>query len=142
MADDLSYLIDTNVLLRLSKQDDPNHGLVQTAIDALSRRGAKLCYTAENISEFWNVCTRSSKHNGFGLSIAETDARVQAIERIMTLLADSERIYWVWRQLVVRNSVSGVQVHDARLAATMQVHAVTHILTLTGPKNSTCCKNK
>jgi predicted nucleic acid-binding protein len=79
------------------------------------------------------VCTRPASHNGFGLSIEETDARVNAIERIMTLLPDNEQIYWVWRDLVVGNSVRGVQVHDARLAAAMQVHAVSHILTLNQP---------
>ena len=34
-----------------------------------------------------------------------------------------------WRRLVVNYGVSGVQVHDARLVATMLVHDVTHILT-------------
>lgn len=32
-----------------------------------------------------------------------------------------------WRRLVVNYGVSGVQVHDARLVATMLVHDVTHI---------------
>jgi predicted nucleic acid-binding protein len=35
--------------------------------------------------------------------------------------------------LVVRHRVSGVQVHDARLAAAMQVHGISHILTLNQP---------
>src|SRR2546423_1013091 len=133
MASEPSYLIDTNILLRLSKQDDPNHGIVQIAIDALTRRGAQLCYTAQNISEFWNVCTRPASHNGFGLSIKETDMRVQAIELIMILLPDNEQIYRVWRQLVVHNRVRGVQVHDARLAAAMHVHGISHIVTLNQP---------
>lgn len=48
----------------------------------------------------------------------------------MTFLPDNEAVYREWRQLVFRYSVSGVQVHDARLAATMYVHQVAHILTL------------
>ena len=36
----------------------------------------------------------------------------------------------IWKQLVVRHAVLGVQVHDARLVALMQAHNVTHILTL------------
>jgi predicted nucleic acid-binding protein len=133
MSIEASYLIDTNILLRLSKQDDPNHDLVQAAIDALTKSGAQLYYTAQNISEFWNVCTRPAGSNGFGLSIKETDARVQAIELIMTLLPDSELVYRVWREIVVRNNVSGAQVHDARLAAAMKVHGISHILTLNQP---------
>ena len=133
MASEPSYLIDTNILLRLSKQDDPSHSVVQTAVDTLTKRGAQLCYTAQNISEFWNVCTRPASHNGFGLSIRETDTRVQAIELLMALLPDNEQAYRIWRQLVVRNGVRGVQVHDARLAAAMQAHGVSHILTLNQP---------
>jgi predicted nucleic acid-binding protein len=125
--------MDTNVLLRLSKEDDPHYALVRSATEALIEKQAHLCYAPQNISEFWNVCTRPGSHNGFGLSIKETDVRVCAIERIMTLLPDNEQIYWVWRDLVVNNSVSGVQVHDARLAAAMQVHAIPRILTLNQP---------
>ena len=133
MTNGLRYLVDTNILLRLSKEDDPHYALVQSATQALIENRAQLCYAPQNIGEFWNVCTRPASHNGFGLSIEETDARVNAVERIMTLLPDNEQIYWVWRDLVVGNSVRGVQVHDARLAAAMQIHAVSHILTLNQP---------
>ena len=34
-----------------------------------------------------------------------------------------------WRKIVVDYSVSGVQVHDARLVASMRVHGVKRILT-------------
>jgi hypothetical protein len=39
-------------------------------------------------------------------------------------------IYAEWRRLVVTFGVSGVQVHDARLVAAMNVNRITHILTL------------
>ena len=41
-----------------------------------------------------------------------------------------ETISREWRKIVVERSVLGVQVHDARLAAAMYVHRVSHILTL------------
>lgn len=133
MAGELIYLLDTNILLRLSKRSDPRHGLVKAALDALTDRGADICCTPQNVSEFWNVCTRPSDRNGFGLSISEADEALQAIERTVTVLPDNEQIYRVWRALVVRHRVSGVQVHDARLAAAMQVHGISHILTLNQP---------
>jgi predicted nucleic acid-binding protein len=133
MASEPSYLIDTNILLRLSKRNDPRHLLVQTALDALTEKGVEICCTPQNVSEFWNVCTRPKDRNGFGLSILETDQSLQAIERTVTVLPDNEQIYRVWRILVVRHSVSGVQVHDARLAADMHVHGISHILTLNQP---------
>jgi predicted nucleic acid-binding protein len=50
----------------------------------------------------------------------------------MELLPDSAAVYWEWRRLVVHYGVSGVQVHDARLAAAMYVHGLSDILTLNG----------
>ncbi len=133
MAFGPGYLIDTNILLRLSKQDDPQHGLVQNELENLDKQGAALYFSLQNIAEFWNVCTRPVDKNGYGLSIDETKLRVEAIERTMTLLPDNERVYPLWRGIVAENNVRGVQVHDARLAALMQSHGVTHILTLNQP---------
>lgn len=48
----------------------------------------------------------------------------------MTFLSDNEEVYAIWRQLVVANSVRGVQVHDARLAAIMTAYGLSRILTL------------
>jgi predicted nucleic acid-binding protein len=80
--------------------------------------------------EFWNVCTRPADKNGFGLTGAEADVRAKLIESRFTLLPDTARIQTEWRRLVVACSVSGVQVHDARLVAAMLAHGVTHLLTL------------
>src|SRR5205807_5776677 len=80
MAAAPSYLVDTNILLRLSKKDDPNYLLVQAAIEALVMEGSELCFTPQNLIEFWNVCTRPASHNGFGLSVSETDRLARAIE--------------------------------------------------------------
>ena len=65
----LEYLIDTNILLRLSRQNDPQHHIVQTALEVLDKQGSDLFFSMQNIAEFWNVCTRPVDRNGFGLSI-------------------------------------------------------------------------
>jgi predicted nucleic acid-binding protein len=124
------YLIDTNVLLRLFRLDDPRQQLIKTAIKELKERDAGLYFAMQNIAEFWNVCTRPAELNGFGLSTAETSQCVEQIERTMTFLPDSERVYSFWRQIVSRLGVRGVQVHDARLAAIMEAYGLTHILTM------------
>jgi predicted nucleic acid-binding protein len=68
--------------------------------------------------------------NGFGLTHDETEREVRSIERAMVFLPDGPRVYAVWRNLVATRSVSGKQVHDARLVAAMMVHGVTRLLTL------------
>lgn len=123
------HLLDTNTLLRLAKRDDPAHGVVTAAIDRLLEEGAELCYTPQNIVEFWNVCTRPKEKNGFGLSVAQADHQVTLIENRFRGLLDDERIHREWRRLVVAHEVKGVQVHDARLVAAMRTHGLRHILT-------------
>lgn len=93
----------------------------------------RLGYTLQNLAEFWNVSTRPRERNGFGLTVDETETNAQQIERSFTLLADNEAVYREWRRLVVQYRVSGVQVHDARLAAAMYAHGLTHILTFNTP---------
>jgi predicted nucleic acid-binding protein len=124
------YLVDSNILLRIARRDDPDHAVVDAALGTLSEGGAVLYYTHQNIAEFWNVATRPTHKNGFGLTGAEVEQEVRVIEKGMVLLADNEAVYHEWRRLVLAHSVSGVQVHDARLAAAMSVHRITHLLTL------------
>lgn len=98
------YLIDTNVLLRSLQPDDPLYDQVRSALLSLRRRGHRLCYTSQNLAEFWNVCTRpATARGGFGLTVAETERRVRLIERRFLLLADSETVHRVWRRLLVRH---------------------------------------
>ncbi len=125
-----SCLVDTNILLRMTRRSDPQHQLVDAALAHLAGQRTILHYTHQNIAELWNAMTRPRTRNGFGLTVAETEREVRAIETGMSLLADSEAVYREWRRIVVQYSVLGVQVHDARLAATMYVHRVNHILTL------------
>lgn len=126
----MPYIADTNILLRFIAPTDPNHTLVRHTIYSLLKGKEEVCYTSQNLAEFWNVCTRPvTSRSGFGLSIEETDRRTKVVESYFTFLPDSEAVHAQWRRLVVDNRVSGVQVHDARLVAAMLVHGVTHILT-------------
>jgi len=124
------YLVDTNVLLRLVDRTHPLHPIIRTTIRKLQRDGHTLQIAPQNCIEFWNVATRPATKNGFGLTPTEAVRLLQLIERIFPLLPDMPAIYLEWRQLVVAFSVSGVQVHDARLVATMKANGLTHILTL------------
>lgn len=126
----MPYLADTNILLRFIASTDPNHILVRDVIYSLLKSGEEVCYTSQNLAEFWNVCTHPvTSRSGFGLSIEETDRRAKVVESYFTFLPDSEATHAQWRRLVVDYKVSGVQVHDARLVAAMLVHGLSHILT-------------
>jgi predicted nucleic acid-binding protein len=123
------YLVDSNVLLRWVKPDDRDYPLVVSAIEIALERGAVLCYTSQNLGEFWNTCTRPLERNGYGLAPREADRRAEIFEDKLRLLADNLAVHQEWRSLLVTHNVSGVQVHDARLVAAMLVHGVKRILT-------------
>ena len=121
-------LVDTNVILRITRRDDPHHLEAYSALSHLSAQGT-IYFTHQNIAEVWNALTRPIARNGIGLTPAEAEQEVRTIEAGMTLLPDNETVYREWRRLVYQYGVSGVQVHDARLAAAMYAHGLVHILT-------------
>ena len=123
-------LLDSNILLRISKNDDPHHAIIGHALRTLVGQGVRLCYTSQTLGEFWNASTRPLDKNGFGLSVTETDRLARVIERDFELLPDSREVHERWRSLLVAHNIQGVQVHDARLAASMYVHGVGDLLTI------------
>lgn len=123
------YIPDTNVLLRFADHTDTQHAVVLSAFRKLRADGNKIRVVPQTCVEFWNVCTRPTARNGFGFTLPRTNHSLRLIEKIFPLLPDNEDVHKEWRKLVVNFGVSGVQVHDARIAAAMSVHKVTHILT-------------
>jgi predicted nucleic acid-binding protein len=130
MAGSEACLLDSNILLRISKSDDPHHAAIVQALKTLVGQGVRLCYTSQTLGEFWNASTRPIDKNGFGLAVAETESLARVIERNFEFLPDSREVHERWRALLVKHNIQGVQVHDARLAASMYVHGVGQILTI------------
>jgi predicted nucleic acid-binding protein len=122
-------LLDSNILIRWVQPADLDYPMVEAALEALARNGSVLCYTSQNLGEFWNACTRPVDRNGFGLSSEETNKRASLFESRLRLLPDSLAVHQEWRRLLVAHRIAGVQVHDARLVASMRVHGVRRILT-------------
>jgi predicted nucleic acid-binding protein len=54
---------------------------------------------------------------------------LEKIERFLTVLPDSPAVYAESKRLVVKHSVLGSKVHDAKLVATMNVNGIRRILT-------------
>jgi predicted nucleic acid-binding protein len=128
----MNVLIDTGVLLRLAIRTDQLHSEARTAIRILQSRGDHLIAMTQNAAEFWNVCTRPSSSNGYGLSIQETSQKLKLIERLIEFRPETLAAFIEWKKLLTTHSVSGVEVHDARLAAAMIAYGISSILTFNG----------
>jgi predicted nucleic acid-binding protein len=125
----VSILVDTNVLLRRVQPSHPSQAVAVESVARLLAAGEAVYFTLQNIAEFWNVATRPAAHNGLGFSPAIALAEVANIEEDLELLPDTPPLYAEWKTLVVRHSVIGAKVHDARLVAAMNVHGVGRLLT-------------
>ena len=125
----MSHLVDTNVLLRSVQQSHPMQSDAARAITQLLIDSPDSVYLIpQNLIEFWAVATRPQVKNGLGLSVDETASQVAHFKSIFTLLPDTNAIFGEWELLVRQHHVVGKQVYDARLAAAMNVHHLTHLL--------------
>lgn len=125
----MADLVDTSVLGRLANTVDPFHTQAASAVLELHRRGELLHVTAQNLVEFRNMGTRATSLNGLGLSAAEVQVKAAVFEAIFPLLVETPGIFLAWKAIVESLGIIGKQVHDARLVAVCQTHAVTHLLT-------------
>ena len=129
----MDILIDTGILLRLVIPADALHSEVRRSIKILRARGERLMTLTQNVSEFWNVCTRpATVRGGYGFSVDETARKVKLLERLIAIRPDSDVVYREWKNLLVAHSVKGAKAHDARIVAAMKAYGITHLLTLNG----------
>jgi predicted nucleic acid-binding protein len=125
----MRILLDTNIVLRLVEPGHGHHQVTVEALDILRRRGHEPVIVPQILYEFWSVATRPVENNGLGLTPAEAHAELKSAQRLFPLLRDERAVFAIWEHLVVSLGVKGKQAHDARIAAAMQRHAVTHLLT-------------
>ena len=124
------HLLDSNGFLRLAEKNSPQRPIVLQALRKLRLNNRIICYTPQILAEFWNVCTRpASARGGFGFSIKQTERKVEIIQKHFQILPDNLQTFLEWRKLVSDYSVIGVQVHDAKIAASMIVHKVDYLIT-------------
>ena len=125
----MSYLVDTNVLLRIAQPHHPMHRDAVAATLRLKVSGEILSVVPQNMIEFWAVATRPVAANGLGMSITDAARELKRLRRFFTLRQDNPSIYSRWEKLVMQHQVAGKPTHDAKLVAAMLAHKIDHILT-------------
>ena len=126
----MRFLVDTNVFLRFVEVDSPEFGVCDRALEAVRNGSHTACYCAQIVIEFWSVATRPRKVNGLAMSIADAQREIEDIKMVFECLGEPEDMAERWQRVAVEHSVIGKQAHDARIAALMLAHGVTHLLTL------------
>lgn len=131
MAFFFDYLFDTNIFLRLAEKNSSERPFILDAIRKIRANNQTICFTPQVLAEFWNVCTRpAAARGGFGLSIEQTERKTNLIQKYFEVLPDTFQTFTEWRKIVSDYKVLGIQVHDAKLVASMMVHKVERLVTL------------
>ena|ERR1019366_7741748 len=125
----MSWLLDTNVLLRLADAQSPEHAVAEAAIEHLIASQESVFISTQVLVEFWAVATRPESANGLGWSTATTAEAIRALRDQFPLLHEAPEVLDRWLELVDHFQVAGKHTHDARLAALLLVHGVRRLLT-------------
>ena len=125
----MSYLIDTNVLMRSLFPAHPQHQVSRDAFNALRRQGEELILVPQNYYEFWVVATRPASENGLGFTVAEAIKEFKKMRTHFKTVTDTPAILDAWETVVTKHGVMGKNGHDARFVAAMLIHGISHFLT-------------
>jgi len=125
-------LVDSNILVFGANPNSPSYQASENATKWLLANGDWLYVTPQNLIEFWAVATRPANARGLGMTTAQAQAELTKIKRLFRFLPDVAAIYTEWERLAAQHTVAGKNAHDARLAAAMKVHGLTHLLTFNG----------
>mgnify|MGYP000028205384 CR=1 FL=1 len=125
----MSFMLDSNILLRMAQDTHPMHAPATQATTTLIRQGETVHIIPQNFYEFWSVATRDVQYNGLGLSVPDANAEITRLRTLFSFLPDSPAIYPEWHRLITTHAVKGRDSHDTRIIAAMNVHRVSHLLT-------------
>ncbi|GIV19091.1 MAG: hypothetical protein KatS3mg023_0842 [Armatimonadota bacterium] len=125
-----AILLDTSVLLREIHVHDAYHQTVVYSVEKLVSTGWMTYVAPQCLQEYWAVATRPPEaRGGLGLSVERAAEDIEQIISAHDVLVENAEIFQVWRRVVIDYRVLGRQVWDARIAAIMKLHGISHLLT-------------
>jgi predicted nucleic acid-binding protein len=125
----MRVLLDTNILLRISDPAHPHHQPAVRSLKALAVAGGTFTISSQNVYEFLAVATRPLQDRGLGMNQTTADRELRKLIGSLHMVYDSVDVVMELRRLMIVHGISGKSIHDARLAATMNVYGIADILT-------------
>lgn len=119
--------IDTNVLVYARFVDAPWHDSARGSLERAATSGEVQRISRQVLREYLATSTRPQAWGS--LSIAESLADVDRLRDMFDVLEDGPRVTEQLLNLCREVSVSGKQVHDANIVATMLTHGERRLLT-------------
>ena len=126
----MKVLLVSSVLLRGAASRAAEYAQCTEAVTRLAEASDVVCVCAQVIIESYVVASRPVERNGLGFTVAEARQFLGDVEGSFPCLPEPADMGRRWGELMMRYTVIGKQAHDARIAALMLAHGVTHLLTL------------
>ena len=123
-------VLDANVLAYAINADAPQHAASRALVDAARDRSITLYVTSQILCEFYSIITNPRR-------VAVVSTPSQALSVISALLAlpglrvlpSPAQTVALWMALLQRRPVSGADVFDLQIVATMQANGIGRIYT-------------
>jgi uncharacterized protein len=130
MMSDEPGLVDANVLAYATNADDPHHTASRALLDAARSPSVTLYLTSQIICEFYSIITNPRR-------VASPSSSDQALQIVLALLAlpgirmlpTPAHTVIVLMELLQRHPVTGAEVFDLQIVATMKLNNVQRIYT-------------
>ena len=122
--------LDTNVLVYAMYANTEHHRPARTLLDQAEHDDIDFCLTPQILTEFYAVVTNprrvtEAKSPGEALDVIDTLLSLPGI----TLLPVPMDIVAQWMRLLRQHPVTGADVFDVLLAATLRSHGITRLYT-------------
>jgi toxin-antitoxin system PIN domain toxin len=123
-------ILDTNILAYAVNADAPQHAAARALIDAANDPSIRLFVTSQILCEFYSLITNPRR-----VAVASSPAQALAIIAAMLalpgihVLPTPARAVAGWMRLIERHRVTGGDVFDLQIVATMQANGIQRIYT-------------
>lgn len=121
-------IVDANILVYAMDADTPQHAASRALLIAARESSTTLYVTSQILCEFYSVVTNARR-------VSKPRPPEDAIQAISTLLAFLHLLpipahaVEVWMDLLRRHPVTGGDIFDLQIVATMQAHRIDRIYT-------------
>ncbi len=121
-------VIDANVLVYAVDADHPHHRASRALLDAARNGSTTLYVTSQILCEFYSVVT-NPRRVPKPRSPADAIAAISGMLAFLQVLPSPARVVTALVELLQRHPVTGGEVFDVQIAATMQTNNVRRIYT-------------
>jgi predicted nucleic acid-binding protein len=124
----VKVFVDTNVLLRSTIAQFPQHEQAKWLVDQQIEADAELWISRQVIREYIAQATRpqSFMHR---MTIEQVESQLAKIRLLFSVADETEYVTSQLLQLLKAHATGGKQVHDANIVATMLVNGIDTLLT-------------